>query len=1068
MNEHVKSMGKSHFPVWRVLGMTFLLLLSLTSRYAAAEIHQQRRITVTGTVVDELNEPVLGANVTVKGTTNGNITDLNGTFILNNVTEGSTLVISYVGYRKKEVAVTSASTTYLIRLEEDTQLLEEVVVVGYGQQKRVSVTGAIATVSPKELRKTSTTRLDNALAGRVTGLTSMQSGGGQPGVDGATMYLRGAATTNGKSPLILVDGIERDNIRTIDMNEVENLSVLKDASATAVYGVRGANGVILITTRRGTKGKPQLSISVDESWTSFTNEPEHIHSWDWMEMRNQAKVNSGLEVEFPDYVIDKYRNPLAGLDPSASDYETQKKKRLYMYPDNDYYRMYIAKYTPQTRINANISGGTDFVNYFVNAGYIYQGGNLNTEPEAKLGYDPSCWMQRFSLRSNLDFQLTKTFKMSLDMASYAEKVNRPAVGSMYTGGDSHMISDLIYQSLTIKPLSPGPVTISEFGVADGYLIDYKYLDRSAFEIMNRRGFNRQDRKNLNTQLTLDWDLSTLITPGLSVKGLAAYDTYNWGLLQGLKQEIIYVTNVDYATDELTYELYKSAVNELSLSQSRSSNYRVNFQGSLNYNRTFGGQHDVTGMVIAHRDYWETTSAEIPYNVIGLSARATYAFDNRYLAEANIGYNGSEQFAPGKRFGIFPAFSVGYIISNESFLKENTVLSWLKLRGSWGRVGNDAMGSTRFLFQDNITVGGGTSAGGLGGRTISEGLLGNKEITWELAEKVNLAVEVGLLKDFRVTFDYFTEKRNQILISRQTIPQYQGILTSYIPKVNMGKVDNRGYEVEVSYNKRINGDLSVSVKGNFGYNKNKVIENDEPQRTEDYVYRYRQEGHSINQLWGYKIDWNSEGKGYFLSQDEIANHATYDFGTPRVGDFVYIDQNQDGTINEKDYVPIGYSSSVPGIVYGITLGAEYKGFDFNVLFSGLGRYSKFFSGQGIYEITKEGTYYDWHKNAWTEERWLNGEKITYPALSVAQSTSHQANDFFIQNRSFLRLKNLEIGYTLPERTLKFMGISSLRIYAGGQNLLLWDKLRATHVDPEQDNSYGYPITRNFNIGCNINF
>lgn len=1061
-------MGKSRFSVWRVLGITFLLLLSLAGRYAAAASQQQRGMTITGTVVDEIKEPVLGANVTVKGTTNGNITDMDGNFILNNVAEGATLVISYVGYIKKEIAIISGSLNYLIQLEEDTQMLEEVVVVGYGQQKRVSVTGSIATVSPRELRKTSATRLDNALAGRVTGLTSMQSGGGQPGVDGATMYLRGAATTNGKSPLILVDGVERDNIRTIDMNEVENLSVLKDASATAVYGVRGANGVILITTRRGAKGKPQLSISVDESWTYFTNEPEHIHSWDWMEMRNQAKLNNGHEIEFPDFVIDKYRNPLAGLDLSSPDYETEKRKRLYMYPDNDFYRMYIAKYTPQTRLNANISGGTDFLNYFINAGYIYQGGNLNTESEDKLGYDPSSWMKRMSLRSNLDFQLTKAFKVSLNLASYAEKVNMPCVGVMYTN-DNHMITDLIYQSLTIKPISPGPTTLSEFGVADGSLIDYKYLDRSAFEVMNRRGFNRQDKKNLNTQLTLDWDLGALVTPGLSVKGMVAYDTYNWGLLQGYKKEISYVTNIDYEKDELAYELYNSDVTELSLSSDRKSNYRVNFQGSVNYDRTFDSRHYVTGMVIAHRDYWETESAEIPYNVIGLSARATYAFDDRYLAEANIGYNGSEQFAPGKRFGLFPAFSLGYIVSNESFLKDNTVISWLKLRGSWGKVGNDKMGNSRFLFQDNIAVGVGTNAGGLGGQTISEGLLGNKDITWELAEKLNLAIEIGLFKDFRITFDYYTEKRDQILISRQTIPQFQGVLLSNIPKVNMGKVDNHGYEIELSYNKRINKDLSVSVKGNFGLNKNKIIDNDEPQRTEEYVHRYRQEGYSINQCWGYKIDWASPGKGYFLSQNEIDGYANYTFNTPRVGDFVYVDQNGDGVIDERDEVPIGYSSTVPGIVYGITLGAEYRGFDLNVLFSGLGRYSKYYNKQGVFETTKEGTYYDWHRNAWTEERWQNGEKITYPALSaVGESTSHVPNDFFIQNRSFLRLKNLEIGYTLPEKTLRFMGISSLRIYAGGQNLLLWDKLRATHIDPEQENSYGYPITRNFNIGCNINF
>jgi len=1026
----------------------------------------QRKKTIQGIVIDENDLPIPGAYVIIKGSTTGTSTDINGKFSLE-VEEDAVLQISYIGFVTQSIPVES-NQDLKIKLIEDFQNLEEVVVVGYGEQKRVSVIGAISTVSSKDLRKTTSTRLDNALSGHIAGLTSMQSGGGQPGDDGATLFLRGAATINGQSPLILIDGVERDNIHTIDINEVESLSVLKDASATAVYGVRGANGVILITTRKGTKGKPKLSISMDESWTSFTKNPERIHSWEFMEMRNQAKVNSGQEIEFPESVINKYLNPLAGLDPSSPNYETEKKKRLYMYPDNDYYRMQIAEYTPQTRLNANISGGTDLLDYFLNAGYINQGGNLNTESPDYLGYDPSSWMQRISMRSNLDFYLSKSFKASLNIASYAERVNMPAKGGMYSS-TTHMMSDLIYQALMTKPISPGPTTISEFGVEDGLLLSYLYLDRSAFEVMNRRGFHRQDNKNLNTQLTLDWDLSKLITPGLSAKGMVAYDTYSWSLLEGLKREAIHISNIIYATDELMYELKDPTWTPLSLSRGHSSRYRVNFQGSLNYNRMFGDKHRVTGMAIAHRDYWESTSADIPYNVIGLSARATYAYQDRYLAEANIGYNGSEQFAPRKRFGFFPAFSLGYIISNESFLKDNTTLTWLKLRGSWGKVGNDKMGSARFLYQDNITIGGRTDAGGLGNQTINEGLLGNLDITWELAKKLNVGLEVGLFNDLKITFDYFTENRDQILITRQRVPQYQGVLLSNIPKANIGIVHNRGYEIELFYNKGINRDLSISLKGNLGFNKNKIINSDEPLRTEDYVYRYRQQGFSINQCWGYKIDWNSKGNGYFISQDEIENHASYDFSTPRIGDFVYLDQNKDGVINEKDMVPIGYSSSVPGIVYGFTIGGEYKKFDMNILFSGLGRYSMYYMGDGVIETSREGAYFGWHKNAWTKERWENGEEITYPALSVGKNASHNPNDFFIQNRSFLRLKNMEIGYTLPDNLLKFMGIGKMRIYMGGMNLfLLSNKLKITHLDPEQNNPLGYPINRNINIGCNINF
>lgn len=1027
--------------------------------------------TITGKVLDENNQPMPGVTIIIDGTTTGTMTGPDGTFSLAGVPSGAKVIVSCIGYTNQ--VLPEGKTVYQIKLVPDSEMLEETVVVAFGQQKKISVTGAISSVSTTDLRKTTSTRLDNALAGRVSGLTSMQSGGGQPGVDGATMYLRGAATTNGKSPLILVDGVERDNIRTIDMNEVESISVLKDASATALYGVQGANGVILIQTRKGQKGKAQLNITFDQSWTSFTKEPSRLHSWEYCELRNEALANDGLEAEFSDEVIAKYKNPLLGLDPSSADYENQVAIRKAIYCDNDFYRMYLKKNTPQTRANVNISGGTDFVNYFVNVGYIHQGGNLNTESPDFLGYDPQCFMNRLSLRSNLDFHITKSLTASLNIASYAENVNMPSVGQLYGGNPAAdanqqwMITDLIYQSQTILPISPGPTTSSMFGVEDGAIVDYNYLDRSAFEIINRRGFHTNKRKNLNTQFSINWDLGDLVTKGLSITGMAAYDTYNRGILEGNKQEMTYYATVDYENNTMSYSLHNNAATPLAMSSWKSSNYQIYVQGSVNYARTFG-KHNVTGMLTAYRKYWETTSAEIPYNVIGTAARATYSFDDRYLVEGNLGYNGSEQFAPSKRFGLFPSGSIGWIASNESFLKNNRYITWLKFRGSYGLVGNDSMGGYRFLFQDNIQVGGGTNAQGLGGHSISEGLLGNKNITWELSKKMNVGVELGLFKDFRINFDYYTENRDQILISRQTIPSFQGVSSSYIPKVNMGVVKNHGFEIEASYSHSFNRDLAISVKGNLGFNDNEVVEYDEPKRSEEYAYPYQTEGYRLGQAWGYLIDWDSPGKGYFTSQEEIDNYCKYGFGSPRVGDFVYKDVNGDGTIDEKDISPIGYSTSIPGVNYGISLGFNFKGIDFNVLFSGLGRYSKYYSGQGVIEYTKRGTYFDWTRNGWTEERYNNGEKITYPAISTGQTVSHTTNDFFIQNRSFLRLKNIELGYTLPEKYLSKVGVKSLRIYVSGQNLFVWDNLRVTHLDPEQNNSYGYPITKNVSLGVNINF
>lgn len=1046
--------------------MAAVLLLMVVGTGTA--LAQQSGKTITGKVLDENNQPMPGVTIIVDGTTNGTMTGPDGTFTLGGVPSGATVIVSCIGYTDQ--VLPEGKSNYVVSLVPDSEMLEETVVVAFGQQKKLSVTGAISTVASADLRKTTSTRLDNALAGRVTGLTSMQSGGGQPGVDGATMYLRGAATTNGKSPLILVDGVERDNIRTIDMNEVESISVLKDASATALYGVQGANGVILIQTRKGQKGKAQLNISVDQSWTSFTKEPSRLHSWEYCELRNEALMNDRQAPEFSEETIAKFRNPLLGLDPSSPDYDNQVAIRKAVYCDNDYYRMYLKSNTPQTRANANISGGTDFVNYFVNVGYIHQGGNLNTESPDYLGYDPQCYMNRLSLRSNLDFHITKNLTASLNIASYAENVNMPAVGDLYRGDQSWMITDIIYQSQTILPISPGPVTDPRFGgVSDG-VVGYNYLDRSAYEIINRRGFHTNKRKNLNTQFSVNWDLGELVTKGLSVNGMAAYDTYNIGVLEGRKKERVYNVRVDYDSETLSYSSSNGdKIEPLTMTSSRFSNYQIYVQGSINYARTFG-KHNVTAMATAYRRFWEGTSADIPYNVLGTAARATYSFDDRYLVEGNLGYNGSEQFAPSKRFGLFPSGSIGWIASNESFLKGNKYLTWLKFRASYGLVGNDSMGGLRFLYQDDNKIQSGNGfVQGLGGKIVKEGLIGNKSITWELSKKMNLGVEIGLFKDFRINVDYFTEKRDQILLKRRTVPSFQGVSSDYIPRVNMGKVDNHGVDVEVSYSHTFNRDFSISSRVNFGFNDNTAIELDEPMRSEEYAYQYHEEGFRLGQEFGYLIDWDSPGNGYFTSQDEIDSYYPYGFGgKPRVGDFVYKDVNGDGVIDQKDLSPIGYSTTVPGLNYGISLGLNFKGIDFNVLFSGLGRYSKYYSGQGVVEWTKQGTYFDWTRNGWTEERYKNGEKITYPAISTTKTVSHTENDFFIQNRSFLRLKNIELGYTLPERFLSKVGVKVLRVYVSGQNLFVWDNLRITHIDPEQNNSYGYPITKNVTLGLNINF
>ncbi|MDR1454893.1 MAG: TonB-dependent receptor [Tannerella sp.] len=1056
----------------KIIFSTIILIMMLCPFISVRGAVMQQSISIRGEITDAGNLPLPGVTVMVQGTTIGTSTDADGKFTLAGVPgENSVLLISYIGFKQLTVTVGKERTFRLVMQELSTEL-EEVVVVAYGIQKKVSITGAISSVPAKDLKISSSASLANTLAGRISGLTSIQSGGGQPGHDDPTMYLRGAATINGKNPLILIDGVPRDNIRTINPNEVESVSVLKDASATSVFGVRGANGVILITTRRGKEGKPELTVNATQSYAAFTREPSFIHSAEYLRMRNQALINDGRESSiFGPEIIAKYENPLLGLNPADPDYEQQAAIRRYMYPDNDYYREMIARWAPQTVLNVNLTGGTEKLSYFLNTEYFHQGGNLKTEPKSVLGYDPSSKLDRYSFRSNVDYKISSSLTAFLNLGTYIEKVNMPGgVNSIYGGSTEWTMTDLFYRTQQVLPLSPGPATIAGFGVPAGKPIDPTtpygghYMDFNPYQKINYLGYYNETRANLNSTAGLNWDLSFL-TKGLSAKGMISYDSWASTYVEGNYSATYYQANVDLNTDELTFSEYSTGSNSLSLSKSAKSKYTINVQGTLQYNRQFG-LHDVGGMALVQRDYWESEGADIPYNVLGVAGRATYNYDTRYFGEINVGYNGSEQFAPSKRFGFFPAASVGWALTNEGFLKDNALLTYLKLRASIGKVGNDKMGDSRFLYIDNITYGSGGALGSLAqGRGINEGLLGNTGLTWEIATKYNLGVDFQIIKDLSGSIDVYKEDRSQILLQRRSVPSWQGLPLDNIPRVNMGEVDNRGYEIELAYNKQIGKDLLIQMKGNLSYNRNKRMNVDEVPRDETYFYSSRETGFPINQDWGYEIDWAQDG-GYWTPETLAdPNHITYDFGTPRAGDFVYKDLNGDGVISEKDQAPIGYGN-IPRISWGTSLNLQYKGFDVYVFFQGVAKYSSTVGANGIREGSR---YYDYQKNAWTIERWQNGDEISYPALSTGESTSHQNNSFFIFDRSFTRLRNAEIGYTLPSGTLKVAGISQMRIFIQGQNIFTWSpNFRPTHVDPEVSNSISYPQTKTFSFGTNITF
>ncbi|HBK30842.1 SusC/RagA family TonB-linked outer membrane protein [Limibacterium fermenti] len=1013
-----------------------------------------QNITLTGTVTDTKGEPLIGVSVKIQGTSNGTATDAEGSFTLSNVPPNAVLDVSYIGMKTQTLNI-SGRTSVNVILEEDAEALEEVVVVAYGVQKKVSVTGAISSVDTKNLKQSSSANLSAALAGRLPGLTVMQTSG-QPGYDEVNLYLRGVGTLNDASPLILIDGIPRSNIDKIDPNEVESISILKDASATAVFGVRGANGVVMITTRRGKPGKSELSISVDQSIQQFLVKADRLHSWEFAELRNQAYTNdhpgaTENEMPFTQYMIDKYRS---GEDPV-------------FYPDRDVFHDYFRDWAPQTRVNANFNGGGDRFTYFLNAGYIGQGGNFKTEPESFLGYDPSYKMNRYNFRGNIDYSIANNLKASLNIATYIEKMNTPQTIDLFGGSVAGMVQNMISYTWGTPPTDPGPTTVAGYGVPPHEMVAQSGQDRNTYGEINRRGYRQETTNNMNSSLSLDWGLG-FITKGLSAKGMIAFDSHASTVLQGVRGVDYYAFNVARNTGETNgYSAIRTNQDvAIRLSKSMSTRYYVNYQASLNYARSFG-KHNLTGMFLYQRDNWDQYGADLPYNIVGLVGRVTYNYEDRYLAEFNYGYNGSEQFAPNNRFGSFPAFSVGWIASNEKFLKKISSISNLKLRASYGLTGNDKLGYERFLYQSFINMGSGIFPTLGRGQSVVQGRMGNEALQWEMAKKTNLGIDVELLKSLSLTVDLFQEHRDKILISRNTIPQLQGVPLENIPKVNIGEVNNKGFEAELTYKKVVNKDFSFLVKGNYAYNKNTVVYADEVQYGEDYTYRNRVTGYSIGQQFGYKIDY-SNGNGYINTQEELDNLPEYQMGgTPRLGDFMYVDVNEDGVINDRDMVPIGYPT-IPRVTYGISSSLNYKNVDFSFLLTGVGQTHRYTNGWGVTEFALVGFYSGWHKQAWTAGRYANGEEILYPALGMSSGVSQVPNDVFIMDRSFLRLKSIEMGYTFPDKWIVPLGISRIRIYLNGNNLFTIKKMPIDTVDPEQSDALVYPLTKMVNFGLNITF
>lgn len=1008
----------------------------------------QDQHVITGKVVDSMGIPLEAASIIIKETQYGTVSDKDGNYRIT-AQNGNTIVFRAIGFLETEVRF-AGQKTINITLESSSTGLDEVVVVGFGTQKKETVTGAIASIQTKEIKQSPAANLAVTLAGRLPGLTSLQRSG-EPGRDATALFIRGLGTTNAQAPIVLVDGVERD-LTYIDPNEVESVTILKDASSTAIFGVRGANGVILVTTKRGTSEVPVINLSAEVGVQDFPRLIEPVSSYEFATLRNLAQKNDGQLESYSQQAIDLY---LSGEDPLR-------------YPNTNWNDELFHKYSVTNRYNLNISGVSKFVKYFVNAGYLRQGGQFKIEPGLK--YDPASKLDRYNFRSNIDIQLNKTLKAILNVAGYFEKQNMPAgifnpqiVANMSTllNSQSPVLEILRYMN-ALPATVPGPTA------PEGSVLTAGDVLHPAYGQINRAGYIQQNRSNITATYGMEQDLKS-ITKGLSVKALMSFDSKLTNNLFATKDYEKSIQVIDRnqvgqdGLDSVRYVPFNADRNTpLTIGGGRFFTTLANFQGYVNYNRSFN-DHAVTGLLL-YQQQKIIIDEQLPYNLIGWASRLTYGYQNKYFLEFNAGYNGSEQFAKGNRFGFFPAVSAAWNVSSENFMSNSSFLHQLRLRGSYGHVGNDRMGGRRFLYLDDIQIVDGGYSSSLGNTDfVRISMLRNQALRWELAKKLNIGIEIGILNDLNIIVDVFREKRDNILTSRGTIPILNGLPSSATPPANIGIIENKGYEIELNYKKAIGKDLTILSRLNVGYAKNKQIYADEIERPEDFAYRYRATGYRIGQFFGYEVE------RYFTDINDVIASPVQNVGgrATKPGDFKYRDLNKDNIINEKDMAPVGYSS-IPEYTFGGALNVNYKNFDISVLFQGIANVSQLYSGLGVFATNGTANYVKRHLESWTQERADNGDPINYPRLSVQQSPNEISNDFFIVNGSFIRLKNAEIGYTLPGRISRKIGSNQIRIYANGLNLFTWDKLPSKDIDPEMTNGVTYPLIRVINFGINLAF
>lgn len=1026
---------------------------------AVENLQQQKKITVTGIITTgDTKEPAIGASVYLKNSTTGTITDFDGKYSINIEGVGGVLEFSYVGYKKQEVLITGQSTINIV-LQPDTEVLDEVVVVGYGSQKKESVVGAISTLDVNKLTVPGSS-ISNALAGQLSGIIAM-SRSGEPGKNSAAdFYIRGVSSFKGTStPLVLVDGIERD-LDLVDTEDIASFSILKDASASAVYGVRGANGVILITTKKGSVGKPQINVRTEFGFTQPTKRPSMLGSAEWAELYNEAY---GQQYYSPED-IEKYRT---NADPD-------------LYPNVNWFDALYDDMAANQRVNLNITGGSDIVKYYI-SGAFYNESSIYKSAGNIYGYDSSIRYNKFNFRANVDLNLTNSTVVNFNLANIYEKSFGPGFGD----NDNDIWGYAFMTSPNAFPVEYSDGKLSGPSTDSGY---------NPWNMLAHSGYREQFWNSAQSLIGVTQDFGKLWEPlkGLTANVKFSWDAWNTTLQRRNKVESFYHARGRAEDGSLIYDDNNGdgiwdpvhvGSSTLGYAIGRSGTMTRYVEASLTYNRVFNDVHRVGGLFLYNHKIHTNTQAgdgdsALPYKNQGIAGRATYAFRDTYFAEVNLGYNGSENFARGHRFGFFPAVALGWMMSNEKWFKPATnVVDMLKIKASYGKVGNDDIGGQRRWVYESTIVNGGSwnygSTGANGGQGIRIGEVENLYASWEEALKVNAGVEFSLFNKVRVQADYFREERTGIFLQRAGLPAIVGVST--IPYVNIGETLNQGIDATVEYTHQVNKDLMLTARGNFTYNRNKLLNNDEP----DWEYKYQNRVGKPFGSGGSLQPFGLVALGLFESQEEIDNSPRQTFGEYRVGDIKYQDINGDGIIDPQDQVAIGYTN-LPEITYGFGGTAQYKGWDFNIFFQGVAHSNFFLGGASLRNPFSSGNMEraalnkDLYGNLWmstnTDEQ---NAKAIYPRLSMGSggagaSNNSQTSTWWMRDGSFLRLKSLEIGYTLPRTLLQKTFIKSLRFYASGNNLLQFSSFKLWDPEKGGGDGSGYPINRVFSFGFNANF